>query len=231
MSESIDSILEIIPVMGSYVEVVPILAVLAGVLAAILSSFTFLIRGGLKSHKLEINFENDSKEIKDRINADVESGISPQNALMREYHAQSLSQSKVSFWFSLVFASIGFSIIALSIVIFLNTSFNSESWIENAAKPIFTLIAGTVIDAVAALFFVQSNKSRQIMTEFFDKLRIDRKLDEALKLIKDIEDPVISSRVKATIILSFSDVSTDNLSLSGILSSNLENFSKNSKES
>jgi hypothetical protein len=36
--------------------------------------------------------------------------------LLREYHAQGLAQSKFSFWFSLVFASIGFAVIVYSIV-------------------------------------------------------------------------------------------------------------------
>ena len=91
---------------------------------------------------------------------------------MREYHAQGLSQSRVSFWFSLVFASLGFAIIALSVGIFLQRVDNPNvGWLETAGKPVFTLVAGTVIDAVSALFFVQSNKARQLMTEFFDKLR------------------------------------------------------------
>jgi hypothetical protein len=129
---------------------------------------------------------------------------------MREYHAQGLSQSKISFWFSLVFASFGFSIIALSVGLFLQGNQNpSGGWLETAGKPAFTLVAGTVIDAVAALFFVQSNKARQLMVEFFDKLRVDRKLDEALALISKIEDKSISGRVRGIIAMNFSEVPLD----------------------
>jgi hypothetical protein len=71
------------------------------------------------------------------------------------------------------------------------------------------LVAGTVIDAVAALFFVQSNKARQLMVEFFDKLRVDRKLDEALALISKIEDKSISGRVRGIIAMNFSEVPLD----------------------
>ena len=102
-------------------------------------------------------------------------GTAPQYALLREYHAQGLSQSRISFWFSLVFASLGFAIIAFSIVLF--TQQSGDTW-SGAGKPLFALVAGTIIDAVSALFFVQSNKARQLMTEFFDKLRTDRKLNE-----------------------------------------------------
>jgi hypothetical protein len=117
---------------------------------------------------------------------------------------QGLSQSRISFWFSLISASLGFAIIALSIVLFLQsveTNINSiPDRIVAASKLLFTLVAGTVIDAVAALFFVQSNKARQLMVEFFDKL------DEALSLIEKIPDPIIASRVKSIVALNFSDV-------------------------
>ena len=180
-------------------------------LIAIMSAFVFLGRGSFKFGSIQIDFEKRAKEsISRQIDEDVAKGVSPQNALMREYHAQGLSQSRVSFWFSLVFASLWFAIIALSIGLFLQENENNSGSVvdrvASASKPIFTLVAGTVIDAVSALFFVQSNKSRQLMVEFFDKLRIDRKLDEALSLIEKITDPIIASKVKSIVAMSFSEV-------------------------
>ncbi len=81
----------------------------------------------------------------------------------------------------------------------------------------FTLVAGTVIDAVAALFFVQSNKARELMTEFFDKLRVDRKLDEALRLMSDISDPIVASCVKGIAALTFAEVTMDSAVLGAML--------------
>lgn len=160
-----------------------------------------------------------AEKVRQQISEDIAKGSSPQNALMREYHAQGLSQSRVSFWFSLVFASLGFAIIALSVGIFLQRVDNPNvGWLETAGKPVFTLVAGTVIDAVSALFFVQSNKARQLMTEFFDKLRVDRKLDEALKLMNDISDPNISSWIKGVVALAFSEVGTNGEVLAAVLS-------------
>jgi hypothetical protein len=181
-------------------------------LVALISAFVFLGRGSLKFGKIQFDFEKRTKEsIAQQIDEDVAKGVSPQNALMREYHAQGLSQSRVSFWFSLVFASLGFAIIALSIGLFLQENENSGGSVldkvASASKPIFTLVAGTVIDAVSALFFVQSNKARQLMVEFFDKLRMDRKLDEALSLIDKIQDPIIASKVKSVVAMNFSEVS------------------------
>lgn len=61
------------------------------------------------------------------------------------------------------------------------------------ALAILGVIAGAVIDAVAALFFVQSNRARELMVQFFDRLRRDRKLDEALGLAQDVPDAAIKS--------------------------------------
>jgi hypothetical protein len=197
-------------------SIVPFLTALIGLLAVII----FLGRGTIQFGSFRFDFEKATAErVRQQINEDIAKGASPQNALMREYHAQGLSQSRVSFWFSLTFASLGFAIIALSVGIFLQRLDNpSAGWLDTAGKPIFTLIAGTVIDAVSALFFVQSNKARQLMTEFFDKLRVDRKLDEALRLMSEIPDPVIASRLKGIVALTFAEVQTDNAVLTAMLS-------------
>jgi hypothetical protein len=155
-----------------------------------------------------IDFETmGAKEIKRELAEEVRRGTSPHSALMQEYHAQGLSQSRVSFWFSLVFAALGFMIIAIAVGLFLQTpTAPGASFGDNIGKPAFTLVAGTIVDAVAALFFVQSNKARQLMTDFFDKLRVDRKLDEALSLIGAIREPGVASRAQAIVALNFSDV-------------------------
>lgn len=196
----------------------PTITVFMGVVAAIM--FFFVGRGTIRFGSFRFDFDKKaSEQFRQQINEDIAGGASPQNALMREYHAQGLSQSRVSFWFSLTFASLGFAIIALSVGIFLQGMDKpSAGWLDTAGKPIFTLIAGTVIDAVSALFFVQSNKARQLMTEFFDKLRVDRKLDEALKLMSEILDPIIASRIKGIVALAFSEVSTDKAILNAMLS-------------
>ncbi|WP_318400394.1 TRADD-N-associated membrane domain-containing protein [Photobacterium leiognathi] len=188
--------------------VVPIIVIIIAILGMIL-----LYRG--KLGKLEIgnidkisSLVNEAEDIRD---SKHKSG--KQYALLQEYHAQGLAQSKISFWFSLIFAAIGFLIIIISVLshIFMPPSETSEAvknatFLDSASKPIFAVVAGTIIDAVAALFFVQSNKARQLMTEFFDKLRTDRKLDESLKVLEQIEDKDISSRVKALLALNFAEI-------------------------
>jgi precorrin-3B methylase len=73
---------------------------------------------------------------------------------------------------------------------------------------IVPITAGAIIDAVSALFFVQSNRARQLMTEFFDKLREDRKFDESLRLVNEVSDNALRSRLQTLLALNFAQVSS-----------------------
>ena len=109
-----------------------------------------------------------------------------------EYHRQSISQSQISFWFSLFFASMGFLIIATSVFTY------------NDKTGYLGIVAGAIIDVVSALFFYQSNKARQLMSDFFDRLRSDRKLEESLKLCDSIDEPLMRNALKVRLSLFFS---------------------------
>jgi hypothetical protein len=104
-------------------------------------------------------------------------------ALLETYHSQGLSQSRISFWFSLLLGVLGFSVIVYGILT------------EN--RETSTYISGAVTEAVAALFFTQSNQARKLMAEFFDKLRDDRRLEDALKLTDNIDEPRLKSSLQA----------------------------------
>lgn len=123
-----------------------------------------------------------------------------QFVLLREYHAQGLAQSKISFWFSLVFASLGFAVIIAAVM-----TIDRGTAITEQGRTWVTVAAGTIIDAVAALFFVQSNKARELMVEFFDRLRNDRKLEEALKIAATLPDPLLNSRLGVILALNLAD--------------------------
>ena len=99
-----------------------------------------------------------------------------------------------------------------------NESAFASSILNDAQKPIFALVAGTVVEAVAALFFVQSNKARQLMSEFFDKARMDRKLDESLVLASQIDDDAIAARLRAYLAMSFAEVEPSKEKLQAIMS-------------
>jgi hypothetical protein len=135
-----------------------------------------------------------------------------QYLLLREYHAQGLAQSKVSFWFSLIFAALGFAVIVSAIF-----TLQPREQLLNQGRTFISLVAGTVIDAVAALFFVQSNKARQLMVDFFDRLRKDRKLEEALRLALEIPDAELRNRVYTLLSLSFAEIKLTDVFLASLL--------------
>jgi hypothetical protein len=155
----------------------------------------------------------EAEEIRERLDipAPNDDASARQYALLKEYHAQGLAQSKVSFWFSLIFAALGFSVILVAVgtLIFGGELRATSSVQSTATQPIFALVAGTIIEAVAALFFVQSNKARQLMIDFFDRARLDRKIDESLSLVDRPKDENLSGRLRAYLAMNFADVRPD----------------------
>jgi hypothetical protein len=112
-----------------------------------------------------------------------------------QYHANSLAQSRISFWFSIGAGTLGF------IVILVGAS--TVMFGASVSSAVLGVTSGGIIDAVAALFFTQSNQARRLMTEFFDKLRLDRQFNESLRLCESISDVQIQSRLKAQLCLFF----------------------------
>lgn len=114
------------------------------------------------------------------------------------YYAQILTQSKISFWFSLIFASIGFGVIIVAV--FLSST-------ASTGATIVQFVAGVVIDAVAALFFVQSRNAQKSMGEFFDKLRRDRQHLEARKLCDAVENRDARDSLRINLSVHYAEIS------------------------
>ncbi|WP_029295704.1 TRADD-N-associated membrane domain-containing protein [Chryseobacterium hispalense] len=156
--------------------------------------------------------EHKTQETAEEYNTDSQTDVSfstneRQFLLLKQYHAQGLGQSRISFWFSLIFAACGFAIIVVSIL-----SVDNDKNLLTQPNAIISLISGTIIDAVSALFFVQSNKSRELMSIFFEKLRTDRKIEESLKLADSITDENLQSKLKMILSLHFAEIVTsDNI--------------------
>jgi hypothetical protein len=137
-----------------------------------------------------------------------------QYEILRKYHGQGLAQSRASFWFSLAFASLGFIIIATAVL-----TIDRSASLSQQSAAVISLISGTIIDAVAGLFFVQSSRAQQVMQEFFDKLRTDRKLEESLKLVDKVADPELQGRLQVLLALNFADVKASADVLASVLKS------------
>jgi hypothetical protein len=127
-------------------------------------------------------------------------GDAASEALLHRYHAQGLAQSQISFWFSITFAALGFGIIAFGAT--------SAFLVPNtdAIRSAVPIVSGVIIDAVSGLFFVQSNRARQLMSDFFDKLRADNKLSEALRLADEITDQKVASNLRAYLSMHFAGI-------------------------
>jgi hypothetical protein len=120
-----------------------------------------------------------------------------------EYQAQALQQASVQFWFSLMAAVVGFSMIVYVVA----TSVNSTEF-----QLIVKSLPGIAVEAVAALFFTQARETRQRATELYDRLRSDRTtledrlhLDtrraQSLALVETIDDVNVRAAVKAQLAL------------------------------
>ncbi|MGO6758812.1 hypothetical protein ACCS42_17185 [Rhizobium ruizarguesonis] len=116
---------------------------------------------------------------------------------LANYYNQALSRANVSFWFSLIFAAIGFGVIIFAFV-----THNSADAIGTAIK----VVSGTVIDAVSALFFVQTQNAQKSMSDFFEKLRLDRLNAEAREMIGEIENEERRDQLRAQLVIKYSGI-------------------------
>lgn len=121
---------------------------------------------------------------------------------LSNYYSQTLNQSKTSFWFSLIFASIGFFVI-------ISAAFLYQTGRTGAT--VASLGSGTIIEVVSALFFVQSKRAQESMASFFEKLRKDREQMDALKLSDKIADPAMRDALKVRLALHLAGVPDGNV--------------------
>ena len=116
---------------------------------------------------------------------------------LASYYNQALTRATVSFWFSLIFAAIGFAVI-----IFAFATHEAGDIGGTALK----LTSGAVIDAVSSLFFIQSTNAQKSMGEFFEKLRLDRLNAEAREMLGEIENAERRDQLRSQLVLKYSAI-------------------------
>ncbi|WP_458096233.1 TRADD-N-associated membrane domain-containing protein [Roseomonas sp. WA12] len=116
---------------------------------------------------------------------------------LANYYNQALSRANISFWFSLIFASVGFGVIIFAFITHTQ---------GDLAGTIVKVASGAVIDAVSGLFFVQSTNAQKSMAEFFEKLRLDRLNAEAREMISEIENVATRDQLRSQLILKYSGI-------------------------
>ena len=155
----------------------------------------------LASKGIAEGLKEDSKEKLEKLRLALET---EQVSQLVQYHQNGLAQSRISFWFSIGAGTLGFLVIIIGALMAL-------SGFVLTSTSILTVASGAIIDAIAALFFTQSNQARKLMTEFFDKLRVDRQFNESIRLCRAIPDEKIQSQLKARLSLFFAGVPADTI--------------------
>jgi hypothetical protein len=129
---------------------------------------------------------------------------------LTNYYSQILAQSRVSFWFSLIFASLGFAIIVVAAFLYTEGS---------GTATMAQFVAGAIMDAVAGLFFVQSRNAQKSMAEFFDKLRSDRLHMESRRLVDTVSNEQAKDALRLHLSLHYAGLSNANGVAKGITES------------
>jgi hypothetical protein len=80
---------------------------------------------------------------------------------------------------------------------------------QGVAQSLVPVAGGAIVDGVAGLFFVQDRRTQQKMIDFFDKLREDRKLDEAQSLRSQVVDSQLRDRLQVLLSLHFAGLNDD----------------------
>lgn len=193
-----------------------LVTVIAAFRSGVLRSIEF---GSLKIQASEREIQQ-AKEIISSVTAPGAEKVPFETEQLANYYAQVLAQSKTSFWFSLVFASIGFLIIVLAA--FMHADAESGSTIAR-------FIAGGVVDAVAALFFVQSKRAQESMADFFDKLRRDRNHVEARNLCENLETKEAKDALRLRLALHYAEVEAPDSIAESIMSTCLQPSRQNNE--
>jgi len=113
------------------------------------------------------------------------------------YYNRALSRATISFWFSIIFATIGFGVIVFALLSHEPTDLYAT---------ILKIVSGTVIDAVSSLFFFQSTSAQKQMGDFFEKLRLDRLISDARAMIGEVENAERRDQLRAQLVLKFAGI-------------------------
>lgn len=148
---------------------------------------------------IEKNSEQSTQKISPKFSVE-DKGWIPDKAKQR-YHDQRLTQSKWTFRLSLWGCLIGFGVIIWGLCISINS--RNVEWIA--------IIAGTVIDVVAALFFYLNNKTNDKISEFFKELTVDSDKKDAQNLIQKIENSDIRDEVIVKLAIHLSGIDDEKI--------------------
>ncbi|WP_371790232.1 hypothetical protein OG285_04580 [Streptomyces sp. NBC_01471] len=125
----------------------------------------------------------------------------PQVSMLTQIYSHGLAQAKVSFFVSIVFGMVGSAILLAGVVLAIMHADSSGS----RYGAIVTQTAGAVINVLAGVFFLQSNRTRRDMgaqgVMLRDDSRFDRRLKAASVLSDNISEDALRNQVRAQMAL------------------------------
>lgn len=145
-------------------------------------------------------------------------------AFLSNFYKQALRQADITFRMSLIFMSIG-AIIVLTggvLAIMRLGGFGSGN------PALLTALSGAIIGSCGGAFAVHANRARKHLTRQAEKmekdLQSDRKLEQTLRLIGEVEDATLRDRLKSVTAMRVLDLEPDAESVtSHLLTSEGEN--------
>lgn len=167
------------------------LAAVGGLIGAVRDGVVRIFRTGRSDNDALEQFRMEYRGLKDSLQS--RQGTPFVDTQLEQYYTQVRAQSNIAFWFSLVFAAAGFIVIITAL-------FSSAL----PATMSLRALAGVVMNAVAGLFYVQSQRAQVMMARFFDTLRRDQKHMEARRLIDAIKDPDKQDELRIRLVVLYS---------------------------
>lgn len=128
-----------------------------------------------------------------------------QESMLTEIYSHGLAQAKLSFFISVIFAVLGSAVLLTGAgLAVIHAGSNGERYAAIVAQ-----VSGAVINLLAGVFFLQSNRARKDMgaqgVMLRDDSRADRRLKAAGLLVDRISDEGLQNRVKAQMALQLVD--------------------------
>ena len=156
-------------------------------IAAAVESGALKIKGIYRKRKNKIDKNNEKKKIEAEKELEIQEAIieaiGKKEYLEIEHlsksYSEALSQWKTSFWFSHVFAAIGFLVLVVAFV------FYSD---EGQIKSIMQIVSGIVINAVSVLFVRQSSSARNDMKSIIEKLSRDKQRTDSIAIAEKMDN-------------------------------------------
>lgn len=141
--------------------------------------------------------------------ADRDSLSKSRQAFLFDFYKQALKQAGTTFRLSVIFMTIGAAIVIAGGILAL-TRFDA---VGRDNITLLTALSGVIIGSCGGAFAVHASRARKHLTEQAEKMerefQDDRRLEQTLRLIDEVEDPALRDRLKSVTAMRVLDLRPD----------------------